>query len=192
MNRNKSPHCKYCRSAFKPAKPGAVVCSVECAQALAEKKRQKFQIREARERRVEIKKKLNAMKTLPMLKREAQIAFNKFIRERDADKPCICCGRFDVPGYSRGGKWDAGHYRSVGSAPHMRFIEANCHRQLKFCNSYGSGRAVDYRIGLIARIGLAAVEVLENDNEPRHYTKDDLRSLINFYKAKAKALTSCN
>ena len=32
-------------------------------------------------------------KTLPKLKKECQVVFNAFIRERDKDLPCISCGR---------------------------------------------------------------------------------------------------
>ena len=54
-----------------------------------------------------------------------------------------------------------------GSAAHLRFDERNAHAQRKVCNRWGAGRAVDYRIGLVARIGLAAVEALESDNAPK-------------------------
>ena len=69
----------------------------------------------------------------------------------------------------------------------MRFVESNCHRQLKRCNRYGAGRAVDYRIGLIARIGLAAVEAIESDQTLRKYTSDDLRAIRDEYRARLKA-----
>ena len=56
------------------------------------------------------------------------------------------------------------------------------------CNRYGAGRAVDYRIGLVKRIGLAAVEALECDNEPRHYTVDELIALTAHYRKLLKEL----
>jgi hypothetical protein len=89
---------------------------------------------------------------------------------------------------SIGGGYDCGHYRSVGSAPHLRFDERNAHAQRKQCNRWGSGRAVDYRIGLIKRIGLEKVEALESDQTVKKYTIDDLKSIISAYKAKFKAL----
>lgn len=182
MNRIYKPKpCKSCRQEFTPARMGQKACSIFCAQRIAEEQRAKVVRRETRA-------KLDALKTLPKLKAEAQAAFNGFIRTRDEGMPCICCGRFAAPGYSRGGTWDAGHYRSVGSAPHLRFNERNCHAQLKQCNSHGAGRAVDYRLGLIARIGIGAVEALENDNEPRHYTKDELRELAAEYRARTREL----
>lgn len=124
---------------------------------------------------------------------DAQRAFNAWVRARDADKPCICCGRLatNVQGLHTHG-WDCGHYRSVGSAPNLRFHEDNANRQLVLCNRYGSGRAVDYRIGLIARIGLQRVEALEADNTPKHYTIDELKAIKAHYTEKLKQLKRSN
>jgi len=133
--------------------------------------------------------KREAMKPRPQLLKEAQTAFNAYIRARDEGKPCICCGKplRQSSGLSSH-NIDAGHYRSVGSAPHLRFDERNCHAQLVQCNRYGAGRAVDYRIGLIERIGLAAVEALESDQESPKWTHDDLRTIRVIYQQKLKDL----
>ena len=188
--RVKPRRCKYCRAEFRPQRPGAKVCSPECAQAIAEKVRGKIERQAEREVKKQTRAQIEAIKTLPMLKREAQVAFNKFIRLRDtlAGHPCICCG---VPfgDQKYGGAVDCGHYRSVGSAPHLRFNEDNAHAQLKQCNRHGGGRAVDYRIGLIARIGLERVEALETNNVVRKYTASELRAIKALYAAKAKQLT---
>lgn len=129
------------------------------------------------------------LKTIPDLIKEAQREFNAFIRARDADKPCICCGRKEtaVDGLGAHG-WDAGHYRSTGSAAHLRFDERNCHRQLVWCNRYGAGRAVDYRLGLIGRIGLEAVEALEADNAVHKWTREELIAIRDLYRSKLRAL----
>lgn len=52
-----------------------------------------------------------------------------------------------------------------------------------------SGNIVNYRPALIAKIGLAAVEALENDNEVRHYAIDELIELKARYKAKLKDIS---
>ena len=123
--------------------------------------------------------------------KEAQIAFNAFIRLRDqlAGYDCISSGK---PLDWSGNNVDAGHYRSRGSAPHLRFNEDNCHAQSKQDNRYGSGNAVDYRIGLIARIGLARVEALEADNTPRKLTIEELKAIKAEYKQKLKELQRGN
>lgn len=167
----------------KPATGGNGVtawASVECALKIAQKRREKAE-------RNEIKAKREKLKTRRDYMKEAQIAFNSYIRERDKHQPCICCGAPLGVG-DVGGSFDCGHYRSVGSAPHLRFDERNAHAQRKQCNRYGAGRAVDYRIGLIRRIGLAAVESLESDQEPKHYTIEDLKRIRDLYRAKLKEL----
>lgn len=178
--------CRICRAEFEKRSMSHVCCSPEHALEFAKRLREKKQKAEQQAERKADKAKREKMKRRGDWMREAKQAFNAFIRARDEGKPCICCGRFEAPGYSRGGMWDAGHYRSTGSAPHLRFEESNCHRQLKQCNSYGAGRAVDYRIGLVRRIGAEAVEAIEADNEPRKWSIDELKAI----KARYKQLTN--
>lgn len=87
-----------------------------------------------------------------------------------------------------GGEIDAGHYLSIGSAPHMRFIEGNVHAQRKSCNKPGGAKRHAFRSGMIARIGLPAVEVLEADQALRKYTSDQLRAIRDDYRAKVNAM----
>lgn len=47
---------------------------------------------------------------------------------------------------------------------------------------------MDYRIGLIKRIGREAVESLESDQAPRHYTIPDLIAIRYKYRAMTKQL----
>jgi hypothetical protein len=179
--------CKSCRNKFVPTKPLQVACSIPCALELAKVAQAKKQAQEATKERAEHAKRKEATKTKGQHTKEAQIAFNAFIRERDkiAGHPCISSGR---PLDWAGNAVDAGHYRSVGSAPHLRFDERNCHAQSKQDNRYLSGNAVDYRIGLIARIGLKAVEALEADQSVKRYTIEDLKAIKAEYRAKLREL----
>lgn len=173
--------CAVCLKAFTPARPLQAVCSPRCAH-------RKVKLTKEKER-AEVKKRREAIKTIPQLIREAQVEFNAYIRARDKDQPCICCGRTaDDKDLLTGSRWDAGHYRSTGSASHLRFDERNCHRQLVRCNRHGAGRAVDYRIGLIARIGLADVEALEASNTPHKWTREELIAIKEEYRRKRRAL----
>jgi hypothetical protein len=63
------------------------------------------------------------------------------------------------------------------------------HRQLVICNRHGAGRAVDYRIGLVARIGLEAVEALESSNTPHKWQREELIEVAQKYRQKLKELT---
>lgn len=179
--------CKVCRAPFEPRLPMAQVCSIDCARSLAVSVRGKAEKQAATKQRKLDRERKERLKTRRDWERESQAAFNAFIRARDADKPCICCG-LPLAAGDVGGKYDAGHYRSTGSAPHLRFHEDNCHAQRKQCNRWGAGRAVDYRLGLIDRIGLARVEALEADQAPRKYTADDLKAIRDLYRAKLREL----
>ncbi len=182
MNTSPKPkECAYepCGKSFLPLRPLQTVCSPMCGMRLVRAKKAK--------ERVETRKRREAIKTIPELIKEAQVAFNSYIRARDKDQPCICCGRPLGTG-DVGGAFDCGHYRSTGSASHLRFDERNAHGQTKACNRYGAGRAVDYRVGLIARIGREAVEALEADNTPHKWTRDELIAIRATYKAKLKEL----
>lgn len=177
--------CSQCGKEFAPRGLQSV-CSQPCAIRLARELKKHRKAQERAERSQFLARK-SAIKTIPQLIAEAQTAFNAYVRERDRDKPCICCGQ-PLGAGDVGGEYDCGHYRSTGSASHLRFHPDNAHAQRKQCNRWGAGRAVDYRLGLIARIGLERVEALENNNDPHKWTRDELIALRNDYKAKLKAL----
>lgn len=187
--------CRVCRNMFQPVRCLQQTCSFDCEVKLglihAERSKSK---RVKAERIAEIsstKILREKLKTKSEWMREAQAAFNQFIRLRDqlAGHPCISSGQ---PLDWSGNNVDAGHYRSRGSAPHLRFDERNCHAQSKKDNRYLSGNAVDYRIGLIARIGLEAVESLEADQTPKKYTIAELRAIKAHYVAKLKEMKNAN
>ena len=167
-------------------------CGPECAAALARIVNERAAARAALEDRKQTRAQLEALKTIPQLKKEAQQAFNAFIRARDraAGHPCISSGKpldWGTAGIT-GSKVDAGHYRSTGSADHLRFNEDNCHAQSVSENRDKAGNAVAYRIGLIKRIGIARVEALECNNEVVKWTREMLREIRDAYRLKARAL----
>jgi len=184
--------CKSCGESFRPFSSLVKWCSPECGAKLAQELVAKKAAKAAAEDRKQTRAQLEALKTIPQLKKEAQREFNRFIRARDcaAQMACICCAKPLEWGTKRitGSAVDAGHYRSTGSADHLRFHEDNCHAQRVVCNQHGGGRAVDYRIGLIARIGLERVEALEANNTPIKGTREGLRAIRDEYRQKAKAL----
>jgi hypothetical protein len=156
--------CQYCKHEFTPDLPKQRVCDLACAVALATKKRAKIE-------RAEDKVKLEKIKTRAQWVKEAQVAFNRYIRLRDANEPCISCGQ------STGAKMNAGHYLSTGARPELRFNELNCHKQCEKCNSWLSGNAVMYRTRLIDKIGMKSVLWLEGHHEPKKYSIEDLKSI---------------
>lgn len=176
--------CAQCGKEFTPQYTTTqIVCSLNCAKRLARNSR----LAKVQAEKQETKRRKEAIETIPELIKEAQREFNGFCRARDrlAGHPCISSGRqLDWSGNGV----DAGHYRSVGSAPHLRFDERNCHAQSKHDNQWRAGNAVDYRLGLIERIGLEAVEALEADNRVHKWTREELRSIRDTYRQKRRDL----
>lgn len=168
--------CRGCGAKFHPTKPLQTVCTWVCAVKVGRENAAKVKRNETREAKIKAKSRAQWLK-------EAQQAFNAWIRHRDTGKPCISCGRAIT------GQTHAGHYRSVGAAPELRFDESNIHSQCVSCNLHKSGNAIEYRIGLIARIGIEKVEWLEAKHEPRHYTIADAQEIKATYRKKLKEST---
>ena len=180
--------CRVCKTVFQPSKPLQNVCSPDCALIQAKAKRTKAERIAGIEDRKVIKQKLDKLKTRSDYIKEAQIAVNSYVRERDKGKACISCGLL-LGSSDVGGSFDAGHFRSRGSAPHLRFdAERNIHGQCKRCNRHLAGNYSNYRAGLAVRIGMDVLEKLEADNEPRKYTVEELKAIKANYIAKTKEL----
>jgi len=173
-----SKKCKECKTPFTPVRPMQSVCGPACAMRVARK------VVEKKDKK-ETKLKLDALQTKPQLVKKAQTAFNAYIRERDKGKNCISC---DTQLGSEPNTYDAGHYRSVGSAPHMRFVEDNVHGQCKHCDNWLGGNHVEYRKRLLERIGKRQLELLESDSTLRKYTKEGLEEIARYYRAEARRL----
>ena len=190
---NSKKRCRNCKK-YKPSDDmlhlnGGNYCNIECATSYGFKNKEKGKkIKHNQEKK---KFKLSDRKIrLPA----AQKAFNAYIRERDKSDPCISCGEYvtvDMPF----GRYDCGHYKTVGGFPELRFEELNAHKQCKSCNG-GSGNfskkdttvSKEYRINLIKKIGLDKVEWLEGPHEPKKYSCDDLLKIEKYYKQKLKDL----
>lgn len=116
--------------------------------------------------------------------KQAQSAFNAYIRARDDYLPCISCGR------NHTGQYHAGHYRSRGAHPELRFEELNCHKQCAPCNNHLSGNISNYRPALIEKIGQEKVNWIEGPHEPKKYTCSELKEIELKYKSKLKQLNN--
>ena len=135
----------------------------------------------------EKKERKEALKTNSDYVRELQVVFNTFIRLRDKDKLCISCPN------GLKGKYDAGHYHSVGSYPELRFNEDNVSGQCVHCNQHKRGNLIEYSINLPLRIGKKRFNRLtELKNIPRKYTIQELKGLKELYKLKIKQFEDKN
>lgn len=181
----KQPKCKNpaCRQPFTPMNSMQNVCHYKCGLALAAIQRARKEAQLAREDRKSARERKERLKTRADYAADAQKAFNAWIRERDAGQPCISCGTTsDV-------QFCAGHYRTVGACPELRYEPLNVHRQCnKNCNLEKSGNIVEYRIRLVQKIGADQVAWLEGPHEPKRYTIDDLKAITREYRAKVREL----
>ena len=181
--------CKVCRKDFTKRSMTHKICdSTECAIAYGETLRAKRISKEAKQDRIKTKARLIELKPRSYWKAKAGEACRKFVRERDYAKKCISCPTLLVRRLgSTGGDYDAGHLRGVGRAPHLEFDhERNIFGQCKHCNRDHHGSYPEARRGAIQRIGLAAVEALEADQNPRHYSVQDFKAMIDMYKRMTK------
>lgn len=177
--------CKECKKEFKPYNPLQPVCSPLCALNYNKKQANKKEAREWKEKRKKIVEKL---KTISDYEREARTVFQKWIRFRDKDFPCISCGRI-------ANEYDAGHYFPAGQFSGLIFNEMNVHKQCsRPCNKDLSGNIHNYRDGLIKRYGLDYVHKLESFKEGGRnykYSKEELIEIKTKYTQKLAAL-KCN
>lgn len=171
----KPKKCKICPNTFQPINSLQKVCSPKCAIDYTREQQKKKDRKELRQRK-------QALKTKSDLLKEAQYEFNRYTRLRDERLPCISCGRFHE------GQYHAGHYRTVGSVPELRFHPWNCHKQCSTCNNYLSGNLVEYRRNLEKRIGKKNLGWLEGPHQPQHWTREDIKEIKQYYREKIKAL----
>lgn len=111
---------------------------------------------------------------LPKLLEKAQKVFNRYIRERDNGLPCIACGSYEV--------LQAGHYVPQKGGSFLRFDEWNVNGECAKCNGFDQFHLVGYRKRLIDKIGLKAVEWLEeNRHTVKKWTMEELNDIIKKY-----------
>lgn len=185
---SKPPRPKKCRveicgATFVPSRLGQAVCSPACAIIDAPKNQEKARKALADVGRKELKAAKEKIKTRAEHMKDAQTAFNAWVRARDAGLPCISCGTTADIQYA------AGHFRSAGGHPELRFDPLNVHLQCnRNCNMAKSGNLGPYRVELIKRIGQEKVDWLEGPHEPKRYTIDDLKAIKAHYRALAREL----
>jgi len=135
----------------------------------------------------DLRKRKEKLKTKGDYTKEAQQAFNAYVRARDKGKSCISCST-TLHDDSVGGGYDAGHYRSVGSSPHLRFRLDNCFGQCKKCNRYLSGNVANMRIGIVWKYGQQHLDTIENEDDPKRYSIEDLQRIKRIFRKKLKKI----
>ena len=164
------PRCKHCKNKFTPIRFNMKYCiETECLRAFAEEIKQKTW----KETKTRMKTEL---KTTQDWLKEAQVVFNRWIRERDQGQLCISCNT--VPK-----KKNAGHYFSSGGHSNVRFDEDNVHLQCEHCNTFLSGNLLNYQIGIEKRIGAEKlIELQGKAHLEKRWSVEELKEIIKKYK----------
>ena len=171
----KKKKCRICKAEFEPFNSIQAWCSPKCGYELSQKKLEVKSKRAEQDFRKETRKRKEALKSKSDWLKKAQAVCNAYIRELDTSGVCMSCQK---PPKKR----NAGHYKSVGAHPELRFHPFNIHLQCEHCNTYKSGNQVEYRIHLARKIGIKNVEWLEGPHEAQHWTIDDIKEIKRHYK----------
>lgn len=175
-----------CGQAFRPMRQAQIAC-LDCAvpvgRWLDTAKKKAAHAEDIKQTKAALEK----LKRVPDLKKEAQKAFNDYVRFRDAGKGCFVCGTTLVLG-GVGGGFDAGHIRSRSNADNLRFDERNVHGQCKPCNAAGATKDWEMRAAADRLLGPEVAAELYADNKPVKWLRDNLREIRDRYRAELAAL----
>ena len=207
IKESKAPKPKKCKNpacgdSFVPQRLGQAVCGYKCGLAIKDLNQAKARKALDQIGRAEIQVRKEALKTRSDHLKDAEKAVRDYRRtyELSIGSGCISCGESQesilaAQGWKTGGAFDAGHFLGKGARPELRLMPNNIWLQCKSCNAGSSkyarkGQTVSqaFREGLIARIGLEAVEALEADHAPRKETIEQLKAITAEYRAKTREL----
>ena len=183
---------RKCKCGCKVELPPAAKCtdiiskkgyaSIECLAAHEKAKRLAKAEKEVKTRNIEFKRK-HQLSDLKIRKAAAKKICHEYIRERDKDKPCICCGK------PLGEEYHAGHFLESGNNPQVRYDEDNIHGQRVDCNYFKGGDSGDYKENLIARIGKEKVNnLLSKKGGSMKRTAQDYLDIENYFKEKLRLI----
>jgi hypothetical protein len=154
------------------------VCSTDCSVEYGLKKAGEKKEAEFKER----KKAYMEEKRSTRL-RAAKEACHAYIRERDKNELCVCCGE------PLNDDYHAGHFMESGNYSNIRYDERNIHGQRLHCNMHKGGDSGEYEIRLRAKIGDQAVDELHRiKSVVKRWTIDELRGIERYYKEKLAEL----
>jgi hypothetical protein len=121
-------------------------------------------------------------KSIAKLKQEARKVFQQWIRIRDVDLLCVCCGQNSET-------WDAGHYYKAELYSGVIFHEMNVNKQRVYCNKHLHGNEGEYRKGLIEKYGEDAVKELDRiaiETKDKEWSREELLEIKKHYQLKIK------
>jgi hypothetical protein len=175
--KTRSKKCRNCKEEFTPYTSLQKFCTKsECIRVFVDESKAKKWAKDKREKKAELMTIQDCIKI-------AQQVFNQYINERDKGKPCISCGKHI------NGRVNASHYYNANNHWNLRFDERNVHSSCITCNQYLSGNLIEYRFGLVDRLGERLVEELDSEaKKTRKFTIEELKEITSTYKQKLKDL----
>jgi len=177
----KARNCDICGESYEKKRMGQKTCGPLCESMLPRVEKAKKQKAENRKRKTQFLQSQVSEWHKHSNPWSTAYWFHRWIRlVRDKNDPCISCDNPDAV------QWHAGHYRSRGAAPQLRYHVDNVHKQCSQCNSHNSGRIGEYRIRLVEKIGLDRVEALENNHEIKRWDIEELTAIRDHYKRLCK------
>lgn len=191
LTTTKNNKCKHCKKRM-PEDQARHVLHKECIEPwsvafLAKKqaKEKSDRLKKAKVERAEIRSKKQKLKPRAKWLSECQAIVNRYVRvlALSHGQGCYTCGA--TPAQKFGGTYDAGHFRSVGSAPHLRFWMPQIKLQCIPCNRHQGGMALAFRRALVQEHGVEWVEALE---AMQHVAKLDIPYLARLKAVMGKRL----
>jgi hypothetical protein len=171
--------CANCKQFFKLVDMARIYgtnawCSENCAAEWAIKTSRKL-----REGVAKAEKKAVKENSLAHQEELTQKVVNRLAVMLDIGRPCISCGKY-LP-------LEAGHYRSVGSMPTLRFDLRNIHGQCRPCNVGGTLSArrgknretvsAMFRAALRERYGAELAGWLDGWHAPQKRTAQEVKNI---------------
>lgn len=169
--------CKQCGKQFTQFNSLNRVCSISCAIELGKLK--PIKLNEKRVKSHLKKEAKDKLETYSQKVNKVKVIFQKWIRERDKNEPCISCGT------TKASMWHASHFKKAETFSGVIFNELNVWRACSKCNVFLNGNELKYRENLVKKLGLEQVEALEqlaNETRTKKWTIEELQEIKNKYK----------
>ena len=183
--------CPQCSAKLEPGQrihPACISAYADAQAAKAQRTAAKQVRAERKAERKEDKARRDKLKSKAEWAREAQTAVNRYVRLKAQanGEGCYTCGA--TPAQKFGGTFDASHFRSVGSAPHLRFWIPQIRICCIVCNRHKGGELLAFRRALVAEHGAQWVEELEARQETAKFSIDYLSRLKKIITKRTKRL----
>jgi len=140
-------------------------------------------------------------KSIKWMKEKARSVCHQYIRERDRDGnhfTCISCGQIKLIKTENGhSNYHAGHFKSAGEYPMLKYDEVNINGQCIQCNHFKSGNVHLYSESIIKKWGRAQYNRINaiasySNRVGKKWDKIELAEIIKYYSRKLKDIKNAD